>query len=141
MINIRRVSKIMISMFLIVLMVLVTPVETYAGTFTPTSVWKLNTKGQYNFEGKASWSKLYTNYKFTGVSSVKIKVSNKHSSKQLVVKVIEVGTVLLGTNKTVQTVKVPVSGTTTWTKSISSSEKYYLSFSAPSNFSGYIKKS
>lgn len=45
MINIRRVSKIMVSMFLIVLMVIVTPVETYAGTSTPTSVWKLNTKG------------------------------------------------------------------------------------------------
>lgn len=46
-----------------------------------------------------------------------------------------------GTNKTIQTVRIPAKGTTTWTNSdFKSSKKYYLTFGSPSDFSGYIKK-
>lgn len=136
----KKLSKVFLSVLVVAILVVVLPVNTYAGTSTPKTNWNLKSDGQYNFSGQANNSKLYTNYRFTGVGKAKISVRN-HNSSVLVVKIVEVGTGIAGTNKTIQTVRIPAKGTTTWTNSdFKSSKKYYLTFGSPSDFSGYIKK-
>ncbi|MCX8007137.1 MAG: hypothetical protein N3B11_03365 [Coriobacteriia bacterium] len=120
------------------LVILSLPATAYAGLDVPSSVWNLATQGQYNFSGVAEISDLYSNYLFTGVSSAKIYCQNKRTDKNLTVKLIRDDPVF---DTTVSTVYVPKNGSSTWTVTgLSTSNKYYLKFYAPSNFSGYIKK-
>ncbi len=102
----------------------------------PTETWDLTNDGQYKFSGSASGSMLYTNYKFTNASKVRIYVNNTHKTKDLEVKVVKDS----GLFPTQKKVKVPSNGKTTFDLSLTKADKYFISFKAPSNFSGYIRK-
>ncbi|MDO9100084.1 MAG: hypothetical protein Q7V53_04980 [Caldisericota bacterium] len=131
-------SKMVWVALLFSLMVFALPATAHAGLGVPSSVWNLSTQGQYNFSGLAEASTLYSNYKFTGVTSTKISVSNKSTSSNLKVQLVRDDAVF---DTAVSTVTIPKNGTSTWTVTgLSSSNRYYLKFYAPSNFSGYIRK-
>lgn len=102
----------------------------------PTETWDLTNDGQYKFSGSASGSMLYTNYKFTNASKVRIYVNNTHKTKDLEVKIVKDS----GWFPTPKKVVVPANGRTTFDLSLNKTDKYFISFKAPSNFSGHIKK-
>lgn len=91
--------------------------------------------GQMNFAGVASSSVLYTNNNFTGKSTVNYQIKN-NSNKKLTIKLYEYGALFLSTKK----LTIDPNSTSTGTLyNLCSSKSYYLSFSAPSDFSGYVK--
>lgn len=102
----------------------------------PKTIWSWS-NGQYNFEGYAQNVVLYTNYMFTGVELFKIVVTNMNKSTPITVRLQRsVG----GIDFSASTVKIPAGETATWFPETTASLKYYLSFSNPSNFEGYIVK-
>lgn len=102
-----------------------------------SSVWNLYTQGRYDFSGNATGSDLYTNYYLTGKSSVKIVITNHSSKNNLEVSFMQLNTFLDTTIKNYTV--TPGATLTAYPPTISSSEKYYLLFKGPSNFSGYIE--
>lgn len=106
------------------------------GVSKPSSEWNLSSKGQYNFSGNSYSQTLYSNYYFTGVTKVEIKVTNNCTSK-LTVKLLksQTGVDWSQSTKTINSGEYQI-----WSVSgLSTSSKYILSFSGPSDFSGYIK--
>ncbi len=110
-------------------------IEPYS-TELPTSIWNISQKGRYNFGGQADKSTLYSNYLFTGVSKVRIRVNN-NSGKTLTV---ELKKDKSGLNTVTSYKRIKANSYAVWTVDIDSSAKYYLRFAAESNFSGYIEK-
>lgn len=101
----------------------------------PELVWNLSSKGKYEFSGQSNGSAyLYTNYMFTGVDPIVIHVENKGSSA-ITVKVRKKGTII---TTTVHTFTVPANSTKIETVNVNSNDYYYLAFSSPNNFTGYI---
>lgn len=96
---------------------------------SPTTTWDISKSGTYNFYGEAERSTLYTNYKFKGKTSYTITVKNKHATKTLKVK--------CSGSLTSTKVKPGKTETIKITKK-NASETFYISFSAPSNFSGTV---
>jgi hypothetical protein len=104
------------------------------GTGTPTSSHNLVTSGQMNFSGQASHSTLYTNKFFTGTSNLEVYVDSRIST-DLTFKVYK-----NTSSSPIYTGKVTGGGVKAVTfAGLSSTGKYYISFSAPSNFTGYVK--
>lgn len=92
------------------------------------------TKNTMYFSGVANNSTLYTNSHFKGKSTITYKITN-NSSTDLIVKIYKSGAWL-----STETLTVNANSTSTGTvSSLSKSELYYMSFSAPSDFSGYVK--
>lgn len=114
-------------------------ISTYDNTI-PTNVWNLSSSGMYNFNGSANGqASLYTNYLFTGVNTLAISVKNNHKSNALKVKVcqrINVGDYSI--SKTIESFTVYSGNTVSRSVKVDSSKRYYLEFSSPSNFNGYI---
>jgi len=95
----------------------------------PTEIWDISTES-YDFGGEADISTLYTNYKFNGKTSYTITVTNDHT-KPLTVKCIGAK----GGSK-----KVKAGDTTSFTVTTKDKKTtFYISFSAPSDFSGTVK--
>ena len=85
------------------------------------------------FSGNASGSILYTNKNFKGKSTVNYSITNDHEEK-LTVKVYTSG----GWKK-VKTLEIEGEATLTGTiKGLDKDKLYFLSFSAPSDFSGSV---
>lgn len=109
-------------------------IDTY-NSWPPYSTWNLATQGYYYFSGTATSSTLYTNYNFTGVSDFSVTVNNK-GSNSVTVKICrayeDYGIVQY-------TFVVPAKGSKTLNYRVSSSQKYFLSFSAPCNITGGIQ--
>lgn len=102
----------------------------------PTATWDLSTYGTYYFSGYAQNSApLYTLYNFTGKSTFHIVVTN------LGYTMITVRLYKNGIIDTEQTNFSVAAGNTAeiWVTGLSASSKYYLQFSAPCSFSGYIE--
>lgn len=139
----KRFFKGMLAFVLVLSFVLtISPVKVDAALDAPATTSTMNLKNkQYDFYGTASVSTLYTNYWFTKTSALNISVTNKSTKNNLTVKIVKYNTTIFGirADSTVQTVTVPANGTTTWKLSVSSSDKYYIKFIAPSNFEGYVK--
>jgi hypothetical protein len=107
-------------------------------TFPPTNVVNLATNGTMNFQGSATGSTLFLNNAFTGVTKIFIWCENFHPSSTLTMTLHKMN--LIGTT-TIGTYKLEVgTGGGTFVGGLDSSAKYYLSFSAPSNFSGYVEQ-
>lgn len=106
------------------------------GTSKPTSTWNLSTQGRYDFNGSTSGPTLYTNYLLTGKSSVKIWVRNNHHQYSLKFKVKRKDLVF---DNTIGSYEVAVGKDGTFTVSLDKSSNYYIEFSPPNNFSGYIE--
>ncbi len=112
------------------------------GTSKPSSTWNLSTQGRYNFEGNSVYHVLYSNYKFTGVTSVKVVVSVDEYTDYF-----EgfTGTVDLYKDGLIDT-KVSTwdcadgMTTTATITGLKSGSDYYLKFHNPLVFSGYIQK-
>lgn len=107
-------------------------------TNPPTNVVNLATNGTMDFQGSSTGSTLYLNNAFTGVSKIFIWCENFHSSSTLTVTLYKMN--LIGTT-TIGSYRFEVgTGGGTFVSGLDSSAKYYLSFSAPSNFSGYVEQ-
>lgn len=86
-----------------------------------------------DFKGKASLSYLYTNKCFTGKKNVGYVVTN-NIDKKLTIKVYKIGGI-----SAVKTLTIDGNSFSVGTiYGLDPSEKYYLRFSAPSDFSGSI---
>ncbi|HGE5782754.1 TPA: hypothetical protein ACGGHE_004797 [Bacillus pseudomycoides] len=91
-------------------------------------------KKQMDFSGKANGIMLYTNNHFTGKSTVAYSITNS-SSYDLTVKIYE-----YDAWSATQTLTVNKNSTSTGNiAGLDSSKLYYMSFSAPSDFAGYVK--
>ncbi len=102
------------------------------GVSPPSAAVNLN-NGAMRFSGTAEVSTLYTDNYFTGKSTVSYNISN-YSKYQLTVKLYKQGSSFAVSTTTISsgaTVTSAFSG-------LSASSNYYLSFSAPSNFSGSV---
>ncbi|MBD5090093.1 MAG: hypothetical protein HDT30_15025 [Clostridiales bacterium] len=113
-----------------------------AATNKPNSDWSLKTvkkggNGKYEGYGTCNTVDLYSAYYFKGVSKMKISVTNVSSKKSIKVKVYKYGKYW---DSCVSTVQVPANGTTTWTISTSSTDKYYVKFFKPADFTWSIEK-
>lgn len=136
----KRSIKKIICFVLIVLSFtgLISGKQVMAGTSAPSSTWNLRAKkdGKYKGSGSCNSVDLYSNYKFTGVSKMKISVTNKSKKKNIKVKVYKDKWL----DSCVSTVTIPPNGNTTWAVSTSSSKKYFLRFFKPAEFSWSIKE-
>lgn len=104
------------------------------GLSKPTAIWNLGVSGYYTFSGWNSSDPLYSNYKFTGVSKVRISVTNNHSSS-VTVKLLKEQP---GIDFSVSTETIKAGQNKLWTANMDSSRYYILRFSSPSNFEGFI---
>ena len=101
----------------------------------PSNVWNLSSSGRYDFSGVATGkANLYTNYLFTGVNSLAISVTNKNTST-LTVTVYKNGIILTKVGSFI------VNPNTSSVKSynVKSNNNYYIAFSSPCNFSGFVQ--
>ncbi|MEG1312456.1 MAG: hypothetical protein RR942_08705 [Romboutsia sp.] len=98
-----------------------------------TSVQNLNS-GQLSFSGSAEISTLYTNKCFTGKSTISYNIKST-SSKKLTAKIYTSNGLFASKTLTVN----PSSSASGKITGLDSTKKYYISFSASSNFSGYVK--
>lgn len=90
--------------------------------------------GKMKFSGEAKRSKLFTNNYFTGKSKVSYSITN-YNDNELTVKVYTQYGIFA-----TETIKVPANTTSTGTISdLNSSKLYYMTFQAPSDFSGYVE--
>ncbi len=89
---------------------------------------------QMGFQGSAEGSTLYTNSYFKGKSTITYSITNNSSTKLTVKIFTENGWFAT------ETLIVNANSTSTGTVSgLNTSTLYYMSFSAPSNFKGYVK--
>lgn len=111
-------------------------------TITTFGIWKpsendtidLNNE-KMPFSGKADISSLYTNNHFTGKESVYYSITNNHTSKTLTVKRHRKGSLFAS-----ETITVAPGKTVTGNfNSLNKSGRYYLKFSAPCDFEGYVE--
>lgn len=111
-------------------------IQTY-GPDEPSKGWNLNTKGKYSFSGNAKNTNLYTNYYFTGASTVEIYVKNS-GSRLLTVELKQKQLI----NLPIHYVDVSSGESTTYkVNSLDSSKRYFIFFKNPSgSFNGYIKR-
>lgn len=101
----------------------------------PEEIWNLSTDGMYTAEGKANgYAPIYTLYRFTGVKSISISISNK-SSSDLEVKLYRCG--IIDTTVGSFTVAANGNGGKNFLN-LNSSGQYYFKFSAPCDFTAYI---
>lgn len=111
-------------------------------TSKPSKVWNLSTQGRYNFVGDSIYHVLYTGYKFTGASKVRIVINIEDGVDEF-----EGFTGIVDFYKdALIDVKIK-----SWTcpaddvtiaviSNISASSKYYIRFRNPIVFNGYIEK-
>ncbi|AJC27109.1 MULTISPECIES: hypothetical protein [Bacillus] len=93
------------------------------------------TKNKLTFAGQATGNTLYSNSYFQGKSSISYSITNNIGTK-LTVKVWNDSDWIFAT----ETLTVNANGTATGTiKNLDANALYYLSFSAPSDFSGYVQ--
>lgn len=118
------------------------PVEEEEGQIRPFGIYKpgsthdIYMNGRMDFAGVASGSILYTNKNFKGYSSYKMRINNR-SSSTLTVKIHKNTTFL---DPVVKTYTVsPNSTRYAYPGGLDANQIYFISFSAPSNFNGYIE--
>ena len=100
----------------------------------PTEIWNISIYGRYNFAGQGNGSAdLYTNYMFTGVDSLLVHVENEGDTA-ITVKVMKKGII----RTTIHTFTVPANSIKIETVNVNANSNYYLAFSCPGRFSGYV---
>ena len=107
----------------------------------PTAIYNLSTSGQYNFSGEAyGTADLYTEYLFTGVSSIGVSVNNRGANHTITVTLYRRHNVGGSFQYSTFVDSFPVSPghSNCINKSVSSSGYYYVAFSAPCIFDGYV---
>lgn len=111
------------------------------GTSKPKDKWDLSSKGRYDFSGGAAYDALYTNYLFTGVSSVGVKLTATKNSP-LHAELWQRNTGFLQSDSKVYTFDELKVGNTAETTlfGLSDSKNYYIKFIAPAYFTGWIEK-
>lgn len=108
-------------------------ISTYDNSI-PSSTWNLSTKGIYYFSGNGTGqANIYTLYNFTGVSRLDMTVINTGDTS---IKVRVRKNSLIDT--TVTTFTVSAGDTVVKSVDVDKDNKYYLSFSSPCDFEGWI---
>ncbi len=110
------------------------------GLSKPSEKWDLKKEGKYDFSGNAAKEDLYTNYLFTGVTEIRVKL---HATKYqpLNAELWQRRTKLFQSDvkvATFNTVEVGYSSETTLF-GLDSSANYYIKFIAPAYFTGWIE--
>ncbi|MCZ0702315.1 hypothetical protein J2T56_000648 [Natronobacillus azotifigens] len=106
------------------------------GLGVPRNEWDMSIRGQYDFQGTAQRSTLYTDYLLTGQSSYSVRINNSRSDT-FRVDLMQKNVIW---DTTVRTWNVsPGASLFASQTGLSSSNSYYLKFHAPSNFSGRIR--
>lgn len=110
------------------------------GTSVPTNTHNVKTQGRLSFSGQAGFNTLYTNYLLTGDTWYNVSVSNlKDSYNYLTVQPYKS---VVGIDKKLnQPTEIRGQKTVNFTISggLTTSDKIYLAFNAPSHFSGWIE--
>ena len=102
----------------------------------PSKTWDLSSKGKYSFSGSSQAATLYTNYLFTGKTSVTIKINN-NKNKDVTVKYRRKDLIF---DNTIYTVTIKPNESEEFTiNNLDKSNKYYISFSGSCDVDGYIK--
>lgn len=103
-------------------------------TSTPSSVWNVKSKGQYDFSGWSYHQTLYTNYKFKGKTSYTIYVNNTGSNTITVKAKTALKTYASTSVGAGKAATIDLSG-------MDKDKEFYISFSSDNeyHFSGYIK--
>jgi len=115
--------------------------ENARGLSFPRTVSPNNGGTSWNFAGQANNSMLHTSHYVTGRTSYSVHVNNYHSSNTLRVRAGRVTTNILGIDGSsfFRTENVPSGGYAGWTLSgRDRTDRVFLEFRAPSNFSGSI---
>lgn len=102
------------------------------GTSSPTTAWNVVSQGPFEFQGKASYSRLYLNRLLYGDQYFKATITNRSSTNALVVNPHD------SVNLSPYTIPA---GTVNHEKSfmLASGKTYFcLSFEAPSDFQGQV---
>ncbi|HAB60089.1 MAG TPA: hypothetical protein DCE48_05170 [Lachnospiraceae bacterium] len=107
-------------------------------TLPPTDFVDLVSYGQMNFSGFADHSTLYLETGFKGVTGVNVEVKND-STTTLTVTLYRYDSFLSKTNKVGSFTVVPGQYYICPFTNLSSSNRYHLGFSAPSDFSGFVE--
>lgn len=106
--------------------------------FPPSIIVNLRNYGTMNFSGEAQNSQLFLDKGFTGVSNIYIWIENFHPSSTLRMSVHRmevIGTTIVATYD----FEVGTGGGV-FVNGLNSNKNYYISFSAPSNFAGYVEE-
>lgn len=101
------------------------------GTSVPTARWNINTEGKYSFSGSAAYSTLYLGYLIYGHDGYGTTVYNKSETNTLTV---NAHGCISERSFTVD----PLTSRLEKFTMFSASNNFYLSFNAPSYFSGTI---
>lgn len=100
----------------------------------PRTTWNLSTRGKYDFSGDAyGKATLYSNYLFTGVDRLDITVFNT-GTNSITVTVKKDGLI----DTVVGSFTVSAGGTAVKYYDVDDNSKYYLCFSGPCHFNGWI---
>lgn len=109
------------------------------GTSKPSSTWNLATQGDLHFSGNTANTNLYTNYYFTGATSINVDTTVT-KWYDVTIELWQYG-LIWDTKLATTTVPVNPNSVNIWIISgLSSSSKYYLKFLAPAYFTGYVTK-
>ncbi len=111
-------------------------IETFGIDKPYNSEWDLSKEGKYEFSGWCIDNYLYTNYTFTGASSVRIQVNNK-SNQKITVKLLKQK---FGVDWSQSTKSIEAGKSLSWrVNNLDKSSYYFLQFSKGSNVTGYIE--
>ena len=109
------------------------------GSSKPSSTWNLATQGDLHFSGNTANTDLYTNYYFTGATSINVDTTVT-KWYDVTIELWRYG-LIWDTKLATTTVAVNPNSVNIWILSgLNSSSKYYLKFLAPAYFTGYVTK-
>lgn len=107
----------------------IVPYETYK----PTNIYDFTYNNKYNFSGEAYRQDLYTNYLFTGKTMYSVVVTNRNPNNLLHVAAYKKQSLF---DEKLQEIDITTSGSFVFYAD--KSDKVYLRFTAPCDFSGNI---
>ena len=104
-----------------------------------SEVYDLSVEKKYEFNGRAAYDSLYTDYNFTGCTAYDIQVSNAKGTNEDPLSVLVYKNPAIGTDKKLKSVTVNGRQTKDFSVSgLNKTDKIFIEFEAPSHFSGWI---
>lgn len=140
--NLRIVSILLLISTLLSLHFSVFAVDVNAGEISPrwetkpTTCWDWS-EGTYELDGSSQGADLYSVYKFTGASKLRITIYNDLTNRELKVKLLKD---MLGVDFSVSTKTIQAGGHLTWDVEVSSDREYYFKFDGPCSLHGTVQR-
>jgi len=110
------------------------------GTSKPgvSDLWDCDLDGKYSFSGQGAYNSLYTDYMFLGQKSYAISVYNNNGYNDELTCEVYKNRPLLTDTVIKEFVATGLVNTDVTVSGLTKSEKIYIKFIAPCNFSGWI---